>query len=125
VRFAVLELNTLIDGSGKFSLKLHKSSDGKKYQPQPSSALHLFPSLSSKERTDLLEKLTVLMSNNSSLIDRLRHTRNARIAHAKLLSRTYDHKSFRVQRFPKTRCRRFANGLNRIFWELGLGIDLA
>jgi hypothetical protein len=124
VRFAILELCTLIDSNGRLSLRLRRRRDGK-YLPQRDRLTKLFPTLTSMEYDDLLRKIAKLTMAHSTLIDRMLHTRNTRIAHAGSWSGSLDPKTLKVTRFPKMRCIRFAAGLNTIFWELATGLDLS
>jgi hypothetical protein len=89
VRFAILELSTLMDGSGQLSLVLHKRKDGT-YMPQKARVARLFPSLNRHELDALVEKITKVTMKYSTLIDRMLHTRNTRIAHAGSWSRSLE-----------------------------------
>ena len=106
------------------SLTRHRRRDGK-YRPQRDRVAGAGASLSSGEITDLVGAITNITVNHSTLIDRLFHTRNTRIAHATTWSGGFDPKTFQVRRFPKMRCYRFANDLRLIFLGLAFGFDLS
>jgi hypothetical protein len=115
-RFAILELCTLLDGSGELSLVLHRDKRGK-YSVQRARLRRLYPSLSADQLNHLQRKLDELLAQNTSLVKRLLHSRHNRIAHARQSSYTFDPMVLTSIRFPKQRCYQFAGKLQQIVFE--------
>jgi hypothetical protein len=78
-RFAILEICTAFDKSGRWSLALNKDRRGK-FSVPAARLKKLFPRMPANDLAKFQSKLNFVIGKNSKLIDRLLHTRHNRIA---------------------------------------------
>ena len=104
--FAILEICTLLDGTGKFSFVLSKNREGKYIGVQHDRFAKLVTI--NKDRADVTERmLNHLIRKNSKLILRMINSRHGKIAHASHLSENVlvnsvdEYKSFPYKNFVK------------------------
>lgn len=118
--FAIMELATLFDGTGVYSIKLHKDKNSK-YLPQKSSVKKHFPNTTIKEFNSIYGRLSDLFIKNSQLIDKILVTRNEYIAHASKSS--YEKKERHIQstRFPIRKFCNFAYELRSVINQSAFG----
>ena len=118
--FAIMELATLFDGTGVYSIKLHKGRNSK-YLPQKLSVRKHFPDLTVKEFDSIYSRISNLFIDNSQLVDKILTTRNEYIAHASKYSYEKREKHIHSLRFPIKRFHNFASELRSITDQSSFG----
>lgn len=121
VRFAVLEIATLLDGRGKYSLGVQKNQKTGKYYPNKNRARKFLKTLSEDEFCLVYKRLEKLFEKNSTLVSRILITRHEKIAHASVSRYEYRKNHLRSVRFPSKRFIAFSGELGSIFAETAFG----
>jgi len=121
--YAISEIATLIDGSGRLSMKLSKNQKGA-YTLDKNRLRKLLPSLTQNNFIKIYNKISKLITDNNRLVERILYTRHNRIAHAGISSHELNPEVLVYYYSPTKNLRRFADKLESLAYELIFGIKI-
>lgn len=117
VTTAVLQAATLLDKTGRFSLRLQKEKRG--YSVDARRLGQLFPKCTSVQIGNLKREIDSLCNQYKTLIERIFSTRHEIIAHANTPDNAREKNYLSQVRFPLKKMGQLVGKLFRVLWETG------